>query len=270
MAIYISDKPAAEEKTVASETGRFYYSDGRPAYTIVGKNGKERATTLRDAKALGLYVSTTTVIRMAHSHGLERWKNEQMMLAALTLPRNPGETDEAFIARVIEDSQTTTRAAADRGTLVHGAIERWLLSGGKEAQGDAQSLVDETYKACLDVGIDLLNGDPERSFAHNYGYAGKIDWSSSAAVVDFKTKGVVDKRTKAYDEHLMQLAAYDKGLGGEPRRLLNVFIGCDNNVVRVHEWKPEDTERGFGMFMCLLDFYKHRNNYWPNRSVPDA
>lgn len=266
MAIYISDKPAAEEeKTVASETGRFYWPDGRTAYEIVGKNGKLRATTLRDAKALGLYVSVTTVIRMAHSHGLERWKNEQMMLAALTLPRNPGETDEAFIARVIDDSQSTTRAAADRGTAVHGAIERWLIAGGKEHQGDVQPLVDETYKACMEAGVDLLKGDPERSFAHHCGYAGKIDWSSDAAVVDFKTKGVADKKTKAYDEHLMQLAAYDIGLGGSPRRLINVFIGCDNNVVKVHEWKPEDRERGEGMFMCLLDFYKHRNNYWPGR-----
>ena len=33
-----------------SEAGHWYDHDGKPMYTIVGANGKERNTTLRDAK----------------------------------------------------------------------------------------------------------------------------------------------------------------------------------------------------------------------------
>ena len=37
--------------------------DGTPAYTIVGKNGKERPTTLRDARQHGLLPSVSGIIR---------------------------------------------------------------------------------------------------------------------------------------------------------------------------------------------------------------
>ena len=33
-----------------SESGHWYTQEGEPMYTIIGANGKERNTTLRDAK----------------------------------------------------------------------------------------------------------------------------------------------------------------------------------------------------------------------------
>ena len=36
-----------------SESGHWYDQDGEPMYTIIGANGRERNTTLRDAKTLG-------------------------------------------------------------------------------------------------------------------------------------------------------------------------------------------------------------------------
>ena len=265
MAIYISDKPAAEEKEVTAESGHWYDWDGQPRYTLIGANGKERNTTLRDARKLNLLPSVTTIIRCAASQGLERWKNEQVLLAALTLTRAPDETDESFIERVLTDSRETGRAAADRGTALHGAIERWLLSGGKESQGVWQPHVDATYKACLEKDIDLLKGEPERSFAHHYGYAGKIDWSSDSALLDFKSKSAIDKKVKGYDEHVMQLAAYDNGLGNSGRRLLNVFVGCDDCNVKIVEWDKDDALHGFACFTALLSFWKNKTRYFPEK-----
>jgi hypothetical protein len=43
---YASEPP----KIRASESNHWYTRDGIPQYTIVGKNGKERNTTLRDAR----------------------------------------------------------------------------------------------------------------------------------------------------------------------------------------------------------------------------
>jgi len=45
-------------------------SDGSPQYTIVGKNGKERDTTLRDAREHNLVPSVTTIMRIAAAPGL--------------------------------------------------------------------------------------------------------------------------------------------------------------------------------------------------------
>lgn len=36
--------------TYKAEAGHWYSKEGEPKYTIIGANGKERNTTLRDAK----------------------------------------------------------------------------------------------------------------------------------------------------------------------------------------------------------------------------
>ena len=54
-------------------------------YTVPAKNGEPRATTLRDAKKMGLLPSVTTIMKAAASPGLEQWKMNQMMLAALRI-----------------------------------------------------------------------------------------------------------------------------------------------------------------------------------------
>ena len=89
------------------------------------------------------------------------------------------------------------------------------------------------------------------------------DWSSDSAVIDFKSKDVITAKVKAYDEHLMQLSAYDVGLGSAGRRLINVFVGADDCNVKVHEWGKDAWVRGFGCFTALLSYWKHKNNYHP-------
>ena len=73
------------------ESTHWYTRAGNPMYTIIGKNGKERNTTLRDARTLDLVPSVTTILGVAAKPGLEKWKQEQVLLAALTLPRQDGE-----------------------------------------------------------------------------------------------------------------------------------------------------------------------------------
>ena len=50
-----------KDNTYKSEAGHWYDRAGEPMYTIIGANGKERNTNLRDAKSLGLVPSVTTV-----------------------------------------------------------------------------------------------------------------------------------------------------------------------------------------------------------------
>ena len=91
--------------THASESMHWYGRDGSPQYQLIGANGKERPPTLRDARKLGLVPSVTSIIRCAAAPGLERWKQEQVLMAALTLPRNPDEPEAIWLRRVMQDSQ---------------------------------------------------------------------------------------------------------------------------------------------------------------------
>ena len=242
----------------ATEQGHFYQADGTPCYTIIGKNGKERNTTLRDARTLGLVPSVTGIIRMAAAPGLEKWKRNMVLLSALTLPRNDGESEGQWLDRVEQDWQQQGRDAAAKGTAIHGAIEKWYRNTYLEREEFDQYLNWLTVvDAQLKVSCGNQQWSAERSFAHELGYGGKIDLHSSDWVVDIKTKDNLDG--DLYDEHIMQLAAYRYGLGIKEARCGILFVNRNVPESRFIEASASDLERGFTMFKCLLEFWKARN-----------
>src|SRR5437764_241173 len=119
-------KGMEDSKTLPSESEHWYWPDGRPCYTIIGKNGKERNTKITDAFKLNLVPSVTKVMREAYSYGLEQYRLRNVLEAALTLPRNEGETLDDYAVRVMQDAKEHSRKAAERGTLLHAAIERYI------------------------------------------------------------------------------------------------------------------------------------------------
>ena len=46
----LDSSPKDNYNKFTSESGHWYTQEGEPMYTIIGANGKERNTTLRDAK----------------------------------------------------------------------------------------------------------------------------------------------------------------------------------------------------------------------------
>lgn len=237
----------------ASESGHWYRSDGTPAYSIVGKNGKERPVTLRDARANNLVPSVTTVTKLLACPGLDAWKQQQVLMAALTLPRVGGETEPDFLARVIRDSKETGRKAAERGTLIHGALE----CAYSEKRFNAEY---EIHVSSVIYAITNKYGDQawcaEKSFAKD-GYGGKCDLHSPEVVIDFKTKEFTENNLpKSYDEQIIQLAAYRHGLGFPAAKCANVFVSVtEPGLVHIVEHAGEDLSKGWMMFKCLLDFW---------------
>jgi len=240
------------------ESGHWYAKDGTPTYTVTAKNGEPRATTLRDAKKLGLLPSVTTIMKAAASPGLEAWKLNQMMLAALTLPRAEGEGEESFIKRIQADSKDQARKAAERGTQVHTAIEQFF-----DGQINANDLpyLEPVYKAVNDTFGNLMWA-VEKSFATESGFAGKVDIHSrdgDGVVADFKTKEFTKdtlEKVAGFDENVMQLAAYRQGLNLPKARCANIFVSVtEPGLVVVKEWTQEELVRGWAMFDALKTFY---------------
>ena len=102
-----------------SESGHWYDQDGQPKYTIIGANGKERNTTLRDAKREGFVPSVTTIIGMIAKPSLENWKIDQALKSALTLERYEDESLQSFTYRCKEDSKKIGKKAAEELSLIH-------------------------------------------------------------------------------------------------------------------------------------------------------
>lgn len=251
---------------IATESGHFYDEAGRPCYTLIGANGRERNTTLRDARKLNLFPSVTTVTKCAAAPGLTNWLIDQAILSALTLPRRENESEADWLVRVKQDSKETARKAADRGSEIHGYLERFYQGKPVDAEG-------WPYVQAVSTNLKLWFGDEvqwdaERSFAHPLGFGGKCDLHSKASriVVDFKGKEFTDPNDcKQYDEHLMQGAAYLKGFDLlEGGRFANVFISRNKpGLVCIVEAKPEEILRGWRMFNKLLEFWQEQTRYRP-------
>ena len=249
----------------ASESNHWYTRDGIPRYTVIGKNGRERNTTLRDARTESLVPSVTTVLNVAAKPALMLWMQRQVLMAALTLPKVNDEADDEFITRIIQDSKEQGKAAADAGTDIHAAVQGFY-------EGQVYPRHQEHVQGCI-TALSQHFGDAgwisERSFGHSHGFGGKCDLYVPAVnhfggfVVDVKTKEFSDPtKVEGYDEHLMQLAAYRVGLGVPNARCANVFVSRTVlGLSVVKEWSADDLDRGWEMFCSLLNFWQLKNKY---------
>jgi len=246
----------------AAESTNWYTREGIPRYTIIGANGKERNTTLRDARKEGLIPSVTTILKVASNPVLNQWIQKQVLMAALTLPKVDGESDNEYISRIINDSKEQGRKAADIGTDIHNAIQSFY-------EGDRNDTYVKHTQGCV-VALQEVYGSQgwisERSFGHEMGFGGKCDLHSTEGdgiVVDIKTKDFDDPDVvEGYDEHLMQLAAYRVGLGIPHARCGNVFVSRTvAGLSVVKEWSEEDLDRGWMMFYNLLRYWQIKNGH---------
>ena len=237
------------------DTGHWYRKDGQPAYFVEGKTGT-RPTTLRDARKLGLLPSTTGIINQLSKAGLDTWKQQQVLLAALTLPRQPDEPESDWLARVMQDSKATGREAAERGTAIHAVIESYF---DQVYMPEKPPYLDAVSKALLDAFGNQL-WLPEKSFGHPLGFGGKCDlMAKNGFVVDFKTKDANLDKVDVYFEHEMQLAAYREGLGVPTARCAIVFVNGTTNQVKLIEIEEQKLQNGWECFQHLLRVYQIKN-----------
>ena len=235
-------------------------------YQIEGANGKIRNTTLRDARKHNLIPSVTTILNVAAKPGLENWKMQQVLFAALTLPKRDQESETEYIDRIIADSKEQGRAAADAGTDIHASIENYfdkkVILGHEEHVRGVEKAIKESFGEHKWIC--------ESSFGHTLGFGGKCDMHTRSSddkwtgvILDIKTKEFTDpEKVEGYDEHVMQLAAYRMGLDMLKARCANVFVSRSvPGLVKIIEWSEDDIQRGWKMFSSLLEFWQFKNDY---------
>lgn len=245
-----------EIKAHPSESGHWYTRTGEPMYQVKSNGGVLRNTTLRDARKYDLVPSVTTILNVASKPGLEAWKQQQILLASLTLPKRADESLDQYAERVLKDSKEQASEARDLGTAIHAKVQS-AFEGGHP---------NESYlavKSVLDRAYGKQEWVSEKAFSHPAGFGGKCDLHCKVAVIDIKTKafGPGDD-PQGYDEHLMQLAAYRAGLNLAEANCANVFVSTTHaGLVSLFEWTKADVERGWLMFESLLKYWQAKNNY---------
>lgn len=183
---------------------------GDPRHSITGKNGKERKTTLRDAKEHGYLPSVTSVLKdVLAAPNLTSWLIERAVMATQTTPRKENEPLDTFIARALAEAEAEQREAMDEGTRIHKLIEDWLVTNAAPHPDIANVVawMEKQHETFTAFEATLI-GD---------GYAGRCDLVSQDSagmywITDFKTTKTKPEKSDdyigGYNEHILQLAAY--------------------------------------------------------------
>jgi hypothetical protein len=242
----------------------WYLPDGTPFYEIemVTKPGQFRPVTKRDAEKVGAWRSVTNIASCVRKFELDAWKINQALLAALTLPKKPDETVDAYCARVVQDMEEESRQAAALGSELHAAADAWITGERELTLSPKARMLFDPFPEWWESWLAENGGGP--------------------LIVDFKTQSKPREKMACYPDWGMQLVAYGVGLpwpvegvrteltfcnpaeryggrvdyvadwtpmppdalGGNGRRLVNIVLSTvEPGAIRVKEW-PQDAWPG--------------------------
>jgi len=265
---------------IPERSSHWYTKGGQPFYEMpcLGNPGKMKSPTLADAKRMflsGELVIVPSVTGITHSWGnpmLSAYAKEQGIRAAMKLlpDRQPEETDDDFIRRASEEGDRSRAEAADLGTSVHKAMERFRITNELEEYADPRMApimlgFKEWAEGHLGETIDA-----EKMFASKLGFGGRIDELAKGReniriLLDYKTQGGPSgRKMRAYPNHGWQLAAYAEGMGlDESWYLWNVLISTtDAGRIEVRDW-TKDRADCWQQFSAIFEAWCKVNHYDP-------
>ncbi len=242
-----------------SDTSHWYDREGRAVYTVTGSNGKERNTTLRDARKLDLAVGVTSILKVASAPGLVNWQINQAIEACRLNPFcEMGTTKEEWAAKIKELSAQEGKRITGRGSEIHSALERYYTRGTQLQEEDDYIKPVINLMQAHYPGADWVS---EETFNYRGLYGGSVDIhckTGNGVILDFKTKDTADKtKLKGYDTHIMQLAAYAEGLGLPNAQCGNVWISTHvPGMVELEIYTPQQVAKAWSMFYCLMTYWR--------------
>ena len=271
------------DRTIVKESGHWYAKDGTQVLEVPKARGDGwKRTTLREARTMDLGPGVTTIIKCAHAPQLDRWKQRQAIMSALTLPRTPDESEDDWMRRVEVDMGETARKAAEEGTRIHAAIEAAME--GLTFDPDYRDHVDGVRRLLATMASVDTKWVAEKGVTHPLGYGTKADLHDDGAVwvADFKGKDGTQEeleKLKTYDSHWMQLAATRAALEatewgyphdgwryeGPRRRCAIIYVSRTHpGACHAVEITPEQLVQGWNCFKALLRYWQAKNRYTPD------
>ncbi len=246
----------------------WYSRDGKPAYTMLKKDGGERSTTLRDARKHGLLPSVTTIFNIMAKPGLDKWKLSKAVEAALIVSRDQGEPEERYIDRVIERSRKEVMDAANLGTRIHDAIDSAF--DGIQPAPELRPYVEPTMACIASMKLQDIKREGVVTSLSD-GYAGRVDllakFGKSNICIDFKTRKTKEgEKITPYDFQPMQIAAYSYAAFGDLSRCFgaNVYISTtEPGRIEVASYTPQKLQKEFDAFRSMLAMWRYLKNYDP-------
>jgi hypothetical protein len=263
----------------------WYLRDGRPFHEIAKKDASgNRPVTLADARKVLALPSVTNVLNVLAKPGLDAWKIEQGIMAALTLPRGSEEALDVFAHRVVTDMGEQVEKAADFGTAIHNACE--VYASNKQLPDDAKLMHHlRAWVEWFDTNVERVASLEQVFVHHGHAYAGRVDMIALLrgsdlipprwCVVDFKTQKVKrsakgEPKPVFYETWPLQLAAYREAVIENGAKnvagLVSVVIdSVQPGPVHVKEWTSPSAPASdyFGAFKSALELWRYVKGYDP-------
>ena len=263
------DSSSASSRLVTVESsGHWYDAEGRSAHVILGKNGKERNTTVADARKMGLLPSVTSVQGILHKEQLVSWRIEQAIMSALTLPKEENETLEDYARRVVKDSKEATTKAANHGTRMHEQAENILMGRAVCKDEDLQPYI-ATFKKWSEENVEKTHWC-ERSLV-GAGYAGRCDAyvklkGIGDAIIDLKNRKVNKKYNTPpfYPHDGQQLWAYRNASENPKCACVSVVLASnDPEYIEHHQWDEDELYQAGIAFCAMQKVWSWVKGYTP-------
>lgn len=259
--------------TPQTKSSHWYRPDGTPCHSVLKANGDgERATTLADARKLGLIPSVTTILGVMSKEALTTWKVNQAILAALKSPKQDTESEDYYCRRIADASMEQVAEAADLGSEIHAALETYL-TGGDKPSAELLVYVQPVLDWFASTRIRVVSCEKTLVDLHN-GYAGTADvlfayGKTGRGVLDFKTrKTTPGKKVEPYDGQAMQLAAYAAAEYGvdhiDDVLIANIYIST-TEPGRVEVVKHTDVFSHYLAFLNCCALWRYQKDFDPRQ-----
>jgi hypothetical protein len=251
------------------------FDSGAHWYTNAGE--AKHDADLRVARKALLYPSVTTIDKDTfRNEFLEKWKLNQLVIAASENPRQPHENQQQYAQRIYDLSMEKARNAAQFGKEIHDACEHYPQLPMDQSLMPWFLKFEDWYKS-------FVSSDEyaeQTRLDHETGIAGRVDRcviskAGARVIIDYKTQDVkVDdkgrKKPVFYDAWQRQLAQYAvadaKTTGEWPRVPDCISIIIDSNeggLVYPMLWTTEDIEHAYEEFIRGAWLWFNKRGYWP-------
>jgi len=248
----------------------WYKSDGTPFHSILTADEKKtRSTTLADARKIGLFPSVTSILGVFNKPQLEKWKMNQVAIAAFKTQPQKEESEEYYCKRIINTAFEQVGDAAQLGSNIHAALELGLA--GEQFNPELATYVNPVIEWVRKINIRII--EREKVLVNLvHGFAGTTDVlfnfnANGVGIIDYKTrKTKPGEEVTAYDGQAMQLAAYAATYFGEDRidevLAANIFISS-NEPGRMVVVKHTDMRKHWEAFKMATCLWRYMNSYDP-------
>ena len=264
-------------KKPRSNSGHWYTHEGKASHTQVGKNGVERSTDLRDARKFKLIPSVTTILNVFAKPGLDRWKLTEVAKVAFGLPTVDGETAEQFADRCLLKQSEPVEKAADFGTEVHDAIEKYFE--GEPVPDHLLEYIRPAFEWKQEKQLTFVERE-KILVSVEHGYAGMVDIiclgpEGQKGVIDWKTrKTKKNVKVRPYDFQVHQIAAYAVAHWGSEAVARGEVFGANCYISstepgRFDKWaySPAELAEAWEVFQGACAIWRAIKNYDPRRQL---